>query len=214
LKWAVVKIAKAITNGFAKGTWNVKTRPRASFVMTFMDEKELENKVWWLSIHEDLRELLLESMLLVRRVEEWDEKFHDYAFVVFPAAKAYEGFLKGLFFDLKFISDNDYYGKHFRVGKALNPALDPVIREKEGVYDKVVKYCGGKDVADNLWQTWKSCRNLLFHWFPHEKNAIDFNEAKNRVEDVMNSIDLAYTGCNLAEKKLITHSKRVFWHKK
>lgn len=160
-----------------------------------MNEETLKNKAWWDTIHEDLRELLLESVLLVNRVGDWDEKFHDYAFVVFPAAKAYEGFLKGLFFELQFISDHDYYGKHFRVGKALNPALDPELRKKEGVYDKVVEYCGGKDLAEELWETWKYCRNLLFHWFPKEKNAIDFEEAKDKVLEVINSIDAAYTSC-------------------
>ena len=163
-----------------------------------MEESDLENKVWWSAIHEDLRELLVESVLLIKEVESWNEKFHDYAFVVFPAAKAYEGFLKGLFFELQFISDKDYYGKHFRVGKALNPALDPDLRKKEGVYDKVVEYCGGKKLADQLWSTWKNCRNLLFHWFPHEKNAIDFAEAKSKVQNVIDSIDLAYQSCKLS----------------
>ena len=91
----------------------------------------LEKHIWWTYIHEDLRELLQESYLLVEIFERKEElEFHDYAFIVFPAAKAYEGFLKTLFHDLGFISDEDFNGKRFRVGKALNPSLEKKLREE------------------------------------------------------------------------------------
>ena len=163
-------------------------------------EGSLENKVWWGYIDEDLQELLKEAMLLVKRVDEWDEHFHDYSFVVFPAAKAYEGFLKNLFLDLKLITEQDYSGKRFRIGKALNPALKSRFRKKISVYDRIVEYCGGKDLADSLWDTWKTCRNVLFHWFPNEKNAIDFAEAKQRVERVINTFDIAFKECKMEKE--------------
>lgn len=156
---------------------------------------------WWEYLDEDLRELVRESTLLVKKVENWEEKFHDYAFVVFPAAKAFEGFLKKLFFDLGFIDGNDYYGKRFRVGKALNPSLESHLRS-EGVYDKLKEYCKGGDLADVLWDTWKSCRNLIFHWFPNEKNVISFSEAKDRVTLILNSMDKAFEECKIDTKKV------------
>jgi len=158
--------------------------------------ENLKEKVWWEYLPKDLQELLRESALLVNRVREWDETFHDYAFIVFPAAKAYEGFLKTLFLDLGFISEDTFYGKRFRIGKALNPALEKRFRE-EGVYDQIVNFCGGKDLADSLWDTWKSCRNLIFHWFPNEKNAISYKEAKERVEKIVNTMDLAFKECKI-----------------
>lgn len=159
---------------------------------------DLKNRPWWNYIHEDLRELLKESALLTDRVEDWDEKFHDYAFIVFPAAKAYEGFLKSLFLDLGFISEKKFYGKRFRVGKALNPQLNRRLRRKVGVYDKLVDFCGGDEsLPKTLWNTWKSCRNLLFHWFPNERNAIGYEEAKDRVEKIIKAIDMAYKGCKV-----------------
>jgi hypothetical protein len=158
---------------------------------------ELEKKPWWNYIHQDLRGLLMESTLLVDKVGAWEEKFDDYAFVVFPAAKAYEGFLKTLFLDLGFISEKRFYGKRFRVGKALNPSLNRRLMKKVGVYDKLVDFCGADDLPKKMWNTWKTCRNLLFHWFPNEKNVIDFNEAKQRVEKVIDTIDLAYKGCKI-----------------
>lgn len=159
--------------------------------------KMLEGKIWWSYIHSDLRELLRESALLLDRVEDWDEKFHDYSFVVFPAAKAYEGFLKTLFLDLGFIDEKTFKGKRFRIGKALNPALDRTKYKHESVYERLVDFCGGDDLAKVLWKTWKNSRNLLFHWFPNEKNVIDYQEAKDRVYDVFNSMDLAYKECKI-----------------
>lgn len=158
---------------------------------------KLQNKIWWDYLHKDLKGLLLESTLLVKRVEKWEEKFHDYAFIVFPAAKAYEGFLKTLFLDLGFITKDDYYGKRFRVGKALNPALDKHFREKESVYDRIADFCGGKELADGLWRTWKRCRNLLFHWFPNEKNAISYKEAVSKVSLIIDTFDSAFKECKV-----------------
>jgi hypothetical protein len=160
--------------------------------------KSLKEKVWWDYMPEDLRELLRESTLLVDRVGKWNETFHDYAFIVFPAAKAYEGYLKTLFLDLGFINEETFYGKRFRIGKALNPALEKRFRD-ESIYDQIVKFCGGKNLANSLWDTWKTCRNLLFHWFPNEKNAISYKEARERVEKIIKAMDLAFQECKISK---------------
>ncbi len=155
-------------------------------------EVNLKNKSWYDYLEEDLRELLAESFQLINAVESWPDHFHDYSFIVFPSAKAYEGFLKKMFFDLKFIGENEYFGTHFRIGKALNPQLEDRFRE-ESVYDKLVELnSGDKQLADMLWDTWKNCRNLVFHWFPDEKRAINYAEAKDRVGKVINAIDEFY----------------------
>lgn len=160
----------------------------------------LETRPWWNYIHEDLKELVREATVLLSRVESWNEKFHDYSFIVFPAAKAYEGFLKTLFHDLGFISDEEFYGKRFRVGKALNPALEKYLRERESVYDKLVDFCQGRQLPDNLWNTWKKARNLIFHWFPNEKNVIDFEEAQQIVVLILDTMDLAFKECKIDRK--------------
>ncbi len=157
----------------------------------------LENKPWWDYLGEDLQALLRESTLLINRVEGWQEEFHDYAFIVFPAAKAYEGFLKKLFLDMGFITEKMFYGKRFRVGKALNPSLEKHIRKREGVYDKLVELCGDSGLAAVLWDTWKTCRNLLFHWFPKEKNVITFKQARERVSMILYAIDKAFKECKI-----------------
>jgi hypothetical protein len=160
--------------------------------------RELENKIWWNYIHEDLKELFKQSYLLIDFVDQGEKpEFHDYAFIVFPAAKAYEGFLKTLFHDLGFIDDEEFNGKRFRIGKALNPSLEQNLRAKEGVYDKLVSFCQGPELADTLWQTWKKARNLLFHWFPHETNAISFDEAKDRLKAILGAMDSAFKECKI-----------------
>jgi hypothetical protein len=161
-----------------------------------MNEK-LEKHNWWGYIHEDLKDLIRESYLLINKVESWEEKFHDYAFVIFPAAKAYEGFLKTLFHDTGLITDEEYFGKRFRIGKALNPALEENLREKESVYDKLVGFCQGKELPNALWETWKEGRNLLFHWFPNQRNVIDFPEAKRIFQKILMTMDLAFVGCKI-----------------
>lgn len=160
-------------------------------------ESSLENKIWWGFVHEDLRELFKESVVLLAKVKTWEDKFHDYAFVVFPAAKAYEGFLKTLFLQLGFVSQDEFYGKRFRVGKALNPALEKIFRRQESVYDRLVKFCGGSDLADGLWETWKESRNLLFHWFPNERNAITLEEAGQRINSIFAVMDKAFKECKI-----------------
>jgi hypothetical protein len=152
----------------------------------------LKTKPWYDYLEEDLRELLEESFELIDKVPGWHDGFHDYSFIVFPAAKALEGYFKKLFIDLGFITRDDYYGRHFRIGKALNPQLEERFREKESVYDKLVNFTGGKELADFLWDTWKNCRNLVFHWFPDEKRAINFDEAKARVDQIVRAIDNSF----------------------
>lgn len=172
-----------------------------------MTRKKLENYVWWEYLDEDLQGLLTQADLLIDEAEEFKDRFHDYSFIVFPAAKAYEGFLKNLFYDMGFITKGEYEGKKLRIGKSLNPTLyehdmkNSVhyrnLRKKISIYDKLLDYCNGPDLADVLWDTWKDARNILFHWFPNEKNAVDYAEAKRRYKLILDTISLAFKECEV-----------------
>lgn len=157
---------------------------------------DLEQKPWWDYLEEDLQELLNESLDLYRVSSSLDS-YHDYSFVLFPASKAYEGFLKKVFFDMGFISEQDYLGTRFRIGKALNPSLEDAAKGDQWVYGKLEKYCGGKNLPDALWTTWKECRNLVFHWFPKEQRAIDRHEAHEKIRQIIHSIDLVFKECKI-----------------
>ncbi len=161
---------------------------------------KLEQRPWWDYVERDLKELFHESEMLLEHVGSWKQKFHDYSFVVFPAAKAYEGFLKRLFLDLGFISEEDYYGKRFRIGRALNPALEPRFRLNESVYDRLSRFCHGEELPKQLWNTWKKGRNMPFHWFPDERNAISFAESKRIVYEIFDTMDMAFEGCKLEQR--------------
>lgn len=164
----------------------------------------LEKKLWWHYIEEDLQELLVASEFLTNVVKGWgadlpqgSKVFHDYSFIVFPAGKAYEGFLKKVFLDMEFITSEDYHGKRFRIGKALNPFLEKKYRDHESVYDKIVSHCGGEELADTLWEAWTNSRNVVFHWFPDEKKAVPFVEAEQKIKQIVNAMDRAFEGCKI-----------------
>lgn len=165
------------------------------------EDFKLESRPWWNYAEEDLRELFTASIVLAYQSNGFRDKFHDFAFVVFPAAKAYEGFLKKVFFDKGFITQDDYSGKHFRVGKALNPSLEEKFRS-ESVYDKVSQFTGSRELADKLWDTWRRSRNLLFHWFPNEKNSITLDEARINLHLIFDTVDDLYKECMMDKKEV------------
>ena len=96
-----------------------------------------------------------------------------------------------------FITQEDYDGKRFRIGKALNPSLEKHLRENESVYDKIVNFCNDETLADKLWEVWKNSRNMIFHWFPNEKNSISYDEAVDRVEQIIAAFDMAHKECRI-----------------
>ena len=163
--------------------------------------QNLLKKPWWTFLTADQQEGLIQShTLLADELRRKTPRFHDYAFIVFPAAKAYEGFLKNFLLALGLITQIDYSGRLFRLGKSLNPSLPPKYRNSHYVYDKLVNYCRDENLAQTLWSTWKKSRNLIFHWFPKHKNAITLPQAQDRLELVIAAIDAAFTGCRLSPR--------------
>lgn len=161
-------------------------------------QSKLQTRVWWSYLTENQRDLLEQSRILLDREERFGrDTFHDYAFVLFPAAKAYEGFLKKLFYDLRVISKQQYENSHFRVGRALNPDLPVRFRGHDWVYDRLSSYCN-KETPKVLWNTWREARNLVFHWFPRHKNFVTLSQARDKYEMVLGAIDLAFVECKMS----------------
>ena len=151
---------------------------------------------WWLYLDEPMRDLVEESFTLLGQEESRlrqgsGEPRHDYSFVVFPIAKAYEGFLKKLFLDMGLISQSQYVGEHFRIGKALNPNLPK--RYRSGwVFGKLVESCGGgAELPLRMWEVWKRARNRIFHFFPDHHEFIGLEEAGELVTGVAQVMDEA-----------------------
>ena len=117
-------------------------------------------------------------------------QFKDYSFLVFPFAKAYEGFLKQLFKDAGLISHLDYISDHLRLGKLMSPNLIGRLGDKS-LYKKI-KERAGVDLAEKIWTVWKVGRNQIFHYFPHNLKAISFIEADKIVGEILRMMEEAY----------------------
>lgn len=145
-----------------------------------------------------LASLIADGENLLKTVEESNSYFTDYSFLVFPFAKAYEGFLKDLFFRLGIISEREYAGHRFRIGKALNPELEKRFRHRESVYDRLANYCPGSNIANELWDVWKRGRNLTFHYFPQNHHKLSLQEAKYLIIDILGIMERALRECKVS----------------
>ncbi len=146
-----------------------------------------------------MRDLSQQSFELLSNYQVTNPKSQqhkDYSFVVFPMAKAYEGFLKKLFLDMGLIGMAQYKGEHFRIGKVLNPNLPR--RYRSGwVFEKLTAACGGEDLPLTLWETWKRARNRVFHFFPDHAEFLTYEDAGVVIGKIGEAMDRALAGCDI-----------------
>jgi len=144
----------------------------------------------WKFLSSDQRALIKDGLFLLEEVEARGlNSISDYSFLVAPFAKAYEGFLKDFFLNMNMISKRDYNSDYFRVGKVLNPNLS---QRRFSVYSKLEKVKeGNRMLAQKLWQAWKSGRNEIFHYFPHNLKKLTIFGARESVEMILEAINLA-----------------------
>lgn len=151
------------------------------------NSSQVTQEHWFESIPERPRTLLTLSLDLYEREVAQGSELEDYSFLVFPAAKAYEGFLKHYFFTQGLIAKRTYEGKRFRIGRALNPDIHPKGRDEYWLYDDVSKRCGA-ELATELWDTWLVCRNQVFHYFPLKDTSLRLTDAQRLIEKVLSAI--------------------------
>ncbi len=115
-----------------------------------------------------------------------ENHINDYSFIVAPAAKAYEGYLKDFFFDLHIIDENSYHSDRFRVGKTLNPSLR---YKRYSIFKKLADlHDNGEQLAEKLWSAWKQGRNEIFHYFPGNVKKLSKIEAEDRITLILKAI--------------------------
>ena len=151
----------------------------------------------WSYLQPELKELVNDGELLILHAKDADlsTRINDFSFLVFPFAKAYEGFLKKLFLDLGMIHYDDYYGDEIRIGRLLNPHYK---HENHNVFQKMCNHSlEGKNLSKRLWETWKNGRNLIFHYFPHNFKRLSFDQAVNEIDEIVASMGAAIIGCGL-----------------
>lgn len=150
-----------------------------------------KNSALWIYLPDGQKGLIETGEFLLSDAKTHTKPLTDYSYIVFPFAKAYEGFLKQIFLDKGFITKNEYESDHFRIGKALNPNF---AREAPqfSVYLKITNFCGNEEMAKSLWDAWKRGRNLLFHYFPNNLLAISLSEAEEVKGIIINAIEEAF----------------------
>lgn len=151
----------------------------------------LRTSDFWQYLSQNQKDLLIEGRYLMNDIiKDQAFQFKDYSFLVFPFAKAYEGFLKQLFKDTKMISHLDYISDHLRLGKLMSPNLIGRLGDRS-LYKKI-KDRSSADLAEKIWNVWKIGRNQIFHYFPHNLKAISFNEAEKIVEEILRTMEEAF----------------------
>lgn len=145
----------------------------------------------FLYLEAEQKRLIRDSLTLLDFFDncaDFPEEIHDFAFAVFPLAKAYEGFLKSYFYRNGLIDEKLFKGRHFRVGRSFNPDLPEKYRDEFWLFDDVVRMCG-KDIAREMWNVWLDARNHLFHYYPEDTYDLTLEGARQLVIhslDVMN----------------------------
>jgi hypothetical protein len=152
----------------------------------------------WQYLSEEQRSLVEDGELLLENSHLIPKGLSDYSYLVFPFSKAYEGFLKKVFLDMKLIRPEEYYGDEIRIGRILNPHFN---KEYGSVYNRLcrkgISKNGVNEVSEKLWTTWKNARNLVFHYFPHNFRRLTFEEAKGLVDEIIEAMSFALSECTL-----------------
>jgi len=155
------------------------------------------NSALWTYFPEEIKGLITDGQIVLEFVQKYREKeeVSDYSFMVFPFAKAYEGFLKKFLLDSKLIQPEDYYGDDIRIGRILNPKYE---KETSNVFRRICQHPKvGSDVPRLLWNAWKSGRNLVFHYFPHNFRRLSYNEALDLIKEIVKAMETAISLCKL-----------------
>lgn len=170
----------------------------------------LQTTSWYLYLTPWQRELVDTSAELLKIFSENEVEstlnktsfkvFPDYGFLVFPIAKAYEGFLKKYFLNLGLITPDLYNSRKFRIGRAFNPDVNNSQKNELWLYDDVARACSN-EVARELWDAWLAGRNQVFHYFPDEKGKLSLNQAIGKIKQLNLAMANAVS-CPLVHDKL------------
>ncbi|MBD3365791.1 hypothetical protein GF360_00405 [candidate division WWE3 bacterium] len=149
----------------------------------------------WAYMEGDIQGLISDGESLLDLPPERDQKVSDFSYLVFPFAKAYEGFLKKLFLDMDVINEEDFYGDEIRVGRILSPRYRKSHSRQFG--RMCLKETKKVDLADELWETWHRGRNRVFHYFPHNFRRLSYEEALDIIQEIGARMEQAVGECGL-----------------
>ncbi len=159
------------------------------------------NTALWQYLPDEIQGLIADGETVVNFALSLNkmEAISDYSFMVFPFAKAYEGFLKKLFLDVGMIKPDEYYSDDIRIGRILNPSY---MSEKGNVFARFCESAPDKrELSQKLWDAWKKGRNSVFHYFPHNFKKLDFDEAMDLIRGFVTAMTEAVADCDIPESK-------------
>jgi len=152
------------------------------------------NSDLWNYMAPEIRDLIEDGEIILNFVYENKHRaeISDYSFIVFPFAKAYEGFLKRFFWDVGLITEDEYFGDEIRVGRLLNPNYE----DNTSVYNRVCGHAKGNEgVPRRLWNAWKRGRNTVFHYFPRNFKRLSYDESLDIINDLVNAMSEVTSKC-------------------
>lgn len=141
----------------------------------------ITNQTWFTYLSLDQQVLAETAIKLLKQGEA--VQMNDYSYVVFPLAKAYEGFLKKYFFELGLISQSVFESRRFRIGRAFNPDLNGNQQDELWIFDDVARMCG-VTLAREMWDAWLECRNQVFHYFPLQNKTLSLAQAEAKLQQL------------------------------
>jgi len=154
--------------------------------------EDVTTQPWFFLLNEPQKELFKQALFLLEREKSLpkDEGIRDYSFLVFSAAKVYEGFLKSFLYQINLIDERAYEAEQFRIGKALNPDLPTKYRNGEWVFDALANECGD-EAAHFIWQAWKVTRNKVFHFNALASGYLTLLQAEERINLIKEAMNVA-----------------------
>ena len=150
------------------------------------------NSAWFGWLHPEQQQLIKTGLTLLSRAEELPApaSLSDYSYIIFPLAKAYEGFVKDFLLELNLVNERIYKSRRFRIGRSINPDVREKYRDRDWVYDDIVRLCS-PELADQLWTTWLECRNRVFHYFPGKNKFLNLAQVRTKTDLVLQTMETA-----------------------
>jgi hypothetical protein len=155
-----------------------------------MEIKDFPQTTWFSLLDENGKRLVQLSIALYEREVRMQSPLESYSFLVFPMAKAFEGFIKLYLKKMGLLNRSDYNDSKFRIGRALNPDISEQQKNEWWLYDDVARQCGEK-VARNLWDSWIQCRNRVFHYYFNQETEMSFDQARKKLEQMAKAMEEA-----------------------
>jgi hypothetical protein len=155
-------------------------RTKTNYLLTKLDDdirEQIEDALYLISLFDKSPNNINQSH---DRAGTLNQNLNDYSFLVFPAAKAYEGFLKKIFRQIGVLPKSQFYSRQFRIGRSFNPDLPPKLRDEQWLYDEIESVVGN-NLAREMWQIWIDGRNHIFHYFPNARYKLSLSQAKKIV---------------------------------